>query len=148
MAKYLAAIGTVGVYKCGANIFWQDWLNSPSPGVPVSRRAVDEYINYYFAKPGRMPHDIVIAIAGTHVNPLHAAGALSRVSPDEPVYAWLLAAARDIDAGLPMDGWVHSALTVTFTFRQLVTEDEKYYAAVNLREAHSTHAPNTHVSVR
>ena len=135
MAKYLAAIGKVGVHKCGANIFWQDWLMSASPGVPVSRRAVNEYINYYFATPARMPHDIVIAVAGTSTNPLHTQGALPRVSPDEPVYAWLLAVARDIDAGLPMEAWVHSALTVTFTFRTLVTDDDKYFAAANLREA-------------
>ena len=98
-------------------------------------RWMSTLITYYFATPARTPHDIVIAVAGTQTHPLRAQGALSRVSPDEPVYAWLLAVARDIDAGLPMDGWVHSALTVTFTFRQLVTEEDKYYAAVNLREA-------------
>lgn len=71
-------------------------------------------------------------------DPMAHKGSLLRVSPEEPIHAWLLAVSRDIDSQVDqsvLDQWLHSALTVTFHFEVLQSEDEKYFRAANLREA-------------
>jgi hypothetical protein len=128
--------------KCGANLFWQDFLGTVVPGVPENPRAVTEYMNHYFAKPARLPHEIVIAVESDGFNPLSRKGGLIRVSPEEPVHAWALAVARDIDLRVDdnvLKQWRYHSLTVTFHFECLASEDEKFYRAANLREAPCIH---------
>ena len=85
-----------------------------------------------------MPQPVVVALYTAVVNPLTVKGSLARVSPDEPVHAWLLAVCRDIQDGAGdgvLQGWYHSALTTSFHFELLPSDDEQLYRAANLREA-------------
>lgn len=80
----------------------------------------------------------MIAVGSKEFDPMSHRGSLLRVSPEEPIHAWVLAVARDIDAKVDrsvLDLWAHSALTTTFHFEVLESEDDKYYRAANLREA-------------
>ena len=138
MDKFKVAIGSVGRMKCGANLFWQNFLGSVMPGVPENPKAVQEYVDHYFTEPARLPHDIIIAVDSDGFDPLTHKGSLVRVSPEEPVHAWALAVARDIDRRVDDEVrklWKYHSLTCTFHFERLENEDDTYYRAVNLREA-------------
>lgn len=134
--KYQMSMGATKLYKCAGNVFWQSWQPAQR-GIPVSARAVYEYAAHYFPDPRPFKHDIVVVVDGK-TNPLERKGSLERVSPEEPLLAWLVAVCRDLDNNAPntrIDQWVHTALTATFLFQELQTDDEKFYMAANLREA-------------
>ena len=53
LAKAQNALGLHGVYRCSISLFWVQILASPTPGVPMSRRRVEDMAEFYF--PGGKP---------------------------------------------------------------------------------------------
>jgi hypothetical protein len=142
------ALTSQGKYKCGANLFWINQLWSATPGVPINPAAVDRLTAYYLETPGPVPMDLVVAVTAPTVKPHEHRGALQCVSPDEVRIAYFGAIAQAVRAasagGLTpaassalthkVKQWRHHALSCTFEFRVLGSEDDVYFAAVNLRE--------------
>jgi hypothetical protein len=66
-----------------------------------------------------------------------AKGGLQAVSPDEVIHALLLKIASDIDDGVEDDrlhAWAKVCLTVSFIWKDLPSDDDKFWESVRLRE--------------
>lgn len=141
-SDYAVAMGTVGRYKCGMNLWWTNLLFTPSPGVPLVDARIDMLMQYYFKEPAPFPFDLVIAIPDRDFKPAEHKGALQSCTPEEVKIAYLRAIARDArQAGdgdvkplATMMAWRHSVLTCTCEFKILETEEALYFEAFNLRE--------------
>ena len=141
-----------GKYKCGGNVFWISQLWSASPGIPINPSSVDRICDYYLGTPGPIPMDLIIAVPQPSFKPQEHKGGLQCVSPDEVRIAYFRAIANDVrelNAAATAGGltpaamtaltskvkqWRHHALSCTFEFRVLGSDDDVYFAAVNLRE--------------
>jgi hypothetical protein len=145
------ALTSQGKYKCGANLFWVNQLWSASPGIPMNPTAVQRLSSYYLDAPGPVPMDLIIAVPHPGFKPHEHKGGMQCVSPDEVRIAYVGAVARAVqDCNEAVAGgltpaiietltekvkqWRHHALSCTFEFRVLGSEDDIYFAAVNLRE--------------
>ena len=58
--SYQTSMRTHNTYTCGCNLFWCRFDFSPNPGVPIRMTAIEQLIEFYFAKPGPMPRPVVI----------------------------------------------------------------------------------------
>ena len=96
------AVGNAG-YDCVANIFIHDIRWRPFPSTPVNTNGIEEIIKHHYGQgaPDRVNFDITIAIDPSMENPEAEFGKLKRLSPEEPVYALLIAASRSCVAGDP-----------------------------------------------
>ena len=156
--SFKAAIAGAGRYQCGINIMWTNFLYSAMPGIPVQQRAIDECQQMYYSEPAPCPRPICIAVESPSFNPLQHQGALQKVSPGEPIYAFLQAVRSDIDALNQAEAvddklkdkatiqnlqgrlqkWKQAMLTSTGLFVVLATADDKWWYEHNLREEIAT----------
>jgi hypothetical protein len=92
-----------GVYEGGCNIFYLDFLYTPTPGVPSSYAKTMLAMNEYYSEPRAMPTKLVVGLPKScTVDELKGAiknPGLKRVSPEEPLNAFIWAIARDVRAG-------------------------------------------------
>lgn len=148
------ALTSQGKYKCGANLFWINQLWSAAPSVPINPTSVERLTDYYLKDPGPVPMDLVIAVPQATFKPDAHKGGLQCVSPDEVRLAYFGAVAHAVRAAggltpgaaggltpaatsaltLKVKQWRHHALSCTFEFRILASDDDIYFASVNLRE--------------
>lgn len=145
------ALTSQGKYKCGANLFWINQLWSAAPSVPINPTSVERLASYYLENPGPVPMDLVIAVPTATFKPYEHRGGMQCVSPDEVRIAYFGAVAQAVReyqsavaGGLTpavvaalthkVKQWRHHALSCTFEFKVLGSEDDIYFAAVNLRE--------------
>ena len=77
---YKKAIKARGEYTAGVNGFWQDYLWTPTPGVPVRRKALATLTETTFKTPASLT--LHFAVESEDFNPLNHKGALQRVSPE------------------------------------------------------------------
>ena len=72
-------------YTCGGVFFWANHLWTPTPGVKVSRRSIDDVIEHHYKcdLPGKLPHPMVIGIIEDKCPVMEMKGALRMVSPCE-----------------------------------------------------------------
>lgn len=89
-------------------------------------------VDFFFKTPAALPSPVVVGIApgATDVK-----GELKAVCPEELRHAFVLAIARDIKLGLPMEKWLHLTLTTVFEFIILESDDDFFWKATSLREA-------------
>ncbi len=139
---YCHAMSSTGRYDCGGNLFWHNIIAPASPGVPIRRSSVEKLQAYFFATPDkRFPLPITISCPSkliTVYDPEAHKGGLRRVSPEEVVHAYIFAVAFAIQRGAPEEEllrWRTVALTATFSFKELVSEDTIWFEAIALREA-------------
>ena len=139
---YAASIQASGLYKCGGNFFWQNALFTPAPGVPLNQNAIESLVNFYFQTPAAYPLSLLVALPNKDYDPMVHKGALRSCSPDEMKVAFIRAIAQavrrpddeEVDKVKVLTQWRHVALTCTLEFTVLESEDDVYFAAVNLRE--------------
>jgi hypothetical protein len=132
------AMTTVGLYECACNFWWQSFKpNQAAVNIPVNSRAVTNLANHWFPKaPDTMPFIIIVA-AHPGLKVLANSGELIRVSPPETVHAFLQSCAEACRTGanaVEMDKWRRAMHTVTFRFEVILTQNDLYWRAANLRE--------------
>lgn len=99
---------------------------------------VQYLVDYYFDAPGDKPFPGVVCIGVTDASsPIAAAnrGWLKGISPEEARHALVLAIARDLRKGLPIDGWKTMVLSTVVEFRKMNTDDDFFWEATKLRES-------------
>jgi hypothetical protein len=94
--SYQTAMHTQSTYTCGCNLFWCRFDFSPIPGVTIRMTAIEQLIEFYFAKPNPMPRPMVATIMDLDSNPMDHRGALRAINPDEILCSMLFASARDV----------------------------------------------------
>ena len=114
-------------YTCGGVFFWANHLWTPTPGVKVSRRSIDDVIEHHYKcdLPGKLPQPMVIGIIEDKCPVMEMKGALRMVSPCEFAHAALKACYQDIKSGKDdstIRTWRRLFLSVEMTF---VRCDEK-----------------------
>ena len=92
------ALGNQGAYVAAVNMFWMDFLKSPTPGVPLRRKSVEDLADYIWPQ-GALPSFLlklleVQAPASTTV--AEVPQGLQMLSPEGYAHAALCACARDL----------------------------------------------------
>ncbi|CAK0825748.1 unnamed protein product [Prorocentrum cordatum] len=124
-------------YMCGGNFFWIGLEGLSSLGVPINPSAIDKLQKKYFSRPGVYPDTVVIAIPDMAFEPLAHRAALQCISPDEMKIAFVMALAKRINDGADAEklkAWKHMGLTVSMHFKILPSQDEVYFAVLNMRQ--------------
>lgn len=114
--EYTAALSSAGRYEAAGNIWWLSPYYSPTPGVPLSRPAIESLRKYFFGRSGSaerfiFPFPLTVA-AEQGVNPLESRGSLKRVSPEEIVAAFFLQVADEIRNAAPIEDLQRPACTL------------------------------------
>ena len=126
--------GGVTGYTAGINLFWCDGMLTPTPGVHVRQKAVEDIVEIYFTKPASMPHNIIISL---QEGEQPKRGALRAINPEEVRHAMITAIARDISNGVGsgvLEEWRRKALSCTATFQVHASAAERCRVAMQLRE--------------
>ncbi|CAE7150873.1 unnamed protein product [Symbiodinium necroappetens] len=99
------SLSTGGMFRFNGSIFIHDIRYRPWPTLPVNRAAILEQLETHYrdGPPEAVPFDITVVSDGMDDDLMSLQGKLKRVSPEEPVYALLYAAAmaeteEDIEA--------------------------------------------------
>ncbi len=133
-----AALKSVGTYVAGGNLFWVDCIFNVTPGVPLGTASLRQLKERYFKEPTKVfPDKITIGVfAGEEPDQLF--GRLVRISPEEVIHVFLLAAAEDLKAHPDdMDRaliWRSCALSVPMEFTVCASAEARHWQAINLRE--------------
>lgn len=97
--KALQAISGQGVYRCSISICWVNPMASPTPGVPMARRRVEDLSTYYFGPTGEPKYQtdrfIEVAISASDID-TERPNNLQVISPEEVLHATFAACARAI----------------------------------------------------
>ena len=98
--KAKVALSSHGVYRCSVSAFWFNPLCSPTPGVPMSRRRVEELCEFSYGPEGapRFHTDrmVEVAINQDEVDTDRPSN-LQMVSPEEVLHATLAGCVRAIE---------------------------------------------------
>ena len=98
--KAKVALSSHGVYRCSVSAFWFNALCSPTPGVPMSRRRVEELCEFSYGPEGapRFHTDrmVEVAINQDEVDTDRPSN-LQMVSPEEVLHATLAGCVRAIE---------------------------------------------------
>ena len=91
------ALGNQNLYICAGNLFWLDFLRSPSPGLPLQRHGVCQLGDFLWPKNQSKPMFLLKLLeveAPTNVS--ERPSTLGMLSPEGYAHAALYAAARDL----------------------------------------------------
>ncbi len=135
LSDFKQAMKSRGEYTCGVNSFWQNFLWTPTPGVPIRRNALSSLMATVFKTP--TPVHLHFAVDSAEYTPLDQKGGLLRVSPEEVTSAQLLAMARDVRNQESVEvrrGWARAARSAIGTFKKLETPSQRYWYALQQRE--------------
>ena len=131
------------MYTCGVNLFWINFLWSPTPGVPLRCSSIETLSNSKFAEPCVLDA-VHVAVLDKDFDPLVHKGSLQRVSPEEITAAIIFTIARDIRGDAPdsiLKSWRVRVLSTTCTFILLADSTARYWYALQQRENFTvTHA--------
>eukprot|EP00435_Cladocopium_sp_Y103_P000049 s2839_g1.t1 len=98
-SKAQAALSSHGVYRASISIWWVNPLASPTPGVPMSRRRVEDLAEFYYGSEGepRFHTDrmIEVGVAKSDCDTDRPSG-LQMVSPEEVLHATFCGCAKAI----------------------------------------------------
>ena len=134
-ADYRRAIGTGMQCSFGGNFFWQDMsIDSLIAHIPIKTSRVYKLAESRFAQPVPLP--AVTVAVNSSFNPLENKGKCRRISPSEPVFACLVAIARDVDSSNDerIDAWKKFLLSTSFTFRTIENNDDFVFTHMQMRE--------------
>ena len=116
----------VGIYRCGGNALWASLVTGP---VTVNQRKLQQLIDFEFSAPAPVfPETVVIGIYPGAPCPLdeNSRGLMTRISPEEPLHAWVNAVANRIRESADVDEmtlWANMVKTCSIEFRRI--EDKK-----------------------
>ncbi len=138
-AACVSALTAHGTYMAGGNLFWIDLTSNVQHGVPCNSKGVAEIMTNAFNSPPLVfPHTISVGVLDKE-SPSPQFGRLTRISPEEVTYAFLLAASRDLRNSEDDDGraqmWRQTALNVPFQFILCESHDARYWKSINIRES-------------
>ena len=145
--SFKAAIAASGKYEASCNVFSIREGFSVSVGVPYNKRAIEHVRDHIFCNPRDMPQPIIIRVHSTHWNPEQHHGGWQTCSPEELLFGFFLAIARDVRAAKDDDtgayakkvaDWRVICLSMTMKFEVLETEDEMFWYNIALREMFTT----------
>ena len=89
-SKAQTALSVHGCYRASISVWWINPLSSPTPGVPMSRRRVEDLTDFYFGTEGepRFHSDrmLEVGVAKTDCDTDRPSG-LQLVSPEEVLHA-------------------------------------------------------------
>ena len=125
-AGYAQAMEQVGIYRCGGNALWASLVTGP---VTVNQRKLQQLIDFEFSAPAPVfPETVVIGIYPGAPCPLdeNSRGLMTRISPEEPLHAWVNAVANRIRESADVDEmtlWANMVKTCSIEFRRI--EDKK-----------------------
>ena len=140
-------MSTAGKYEAACNVFSIKEGYSVSAGVPHNRKAIEHVRDHIFCDPRDMPHPIIIRVASTDWNPEKHHGAWQTCSPEELLFGFILAIARDIRAAATEnDGayakqlaeWRALCLCMTMKFEVISSDDDMFWYNIKLREMFTT----------
>ena len=132
--------GGPGYYRCGGNALWASTKSGP---VAPAKNKLDELINWQFAAPDVVfPETIIIGVfpatKGPKPTDVSARGSLIRISPEEPLHAWITVAAQSIrnDEGPEqLAAWVAMIMAAPLEFRRIPDHKALFWAQVSERES-------------
>ena len=93
--------------------------------------------NHWLAKAPDVVPTVVVIAAHPGLDVLKNAGDLVRVSPQETMHGFIFACAEACKAGVnaeELHKWHRAMLSITFRFEKVLTVDDLYWRAANLRE--------------
>lgn len=139
-------------YKCGANLFWQDWLWLANHRTPLNNgqiKAIQDYALPPLQPPKFFPYEVVVAVEpGATARP---ESGWPRLSPAEPLFALLFSIQQSIeqkaDDGV-LKAWKHVLLTASFEIEVVPVGEERYWRASNIREQAAEHGLSVQLSLR
>ena len=127
------AISNQGSYICAINLFWLDFVRSSCPGVPLSRKRVEQLADYLFGQgdgyPGFIKKLLEVQVPRVDKMP-EQPSALVMISPDEYAHAILAGAARVLPKH--KDRWNTILRSVPCCFTN-IAEEQLWTAAWNNR---------------
>lgn len=117
---------------------WVNHLWTPTPGVQITERSINDIIqrNYANGPPMRLPHPLVVAVTEDGESIMNHKGAMRLVSPCEYTHAALKACYRDVAANKGdqiVRQWKHAFQSAQFVFVKLEEAMLSMYA-FQLRE--------------
>ena len=129
-----------GYYRCGGNALW---ASSSSGPVAPNRNKLEELINWQFTVPAVVfPETVIIGVypgtKGPKPTAASARGSLIRLSPEEPLHAWITVAARSIRAGEgpeQLAHWIAMSMAAPLEFRRIPDAKAIFWAQVAERES-------------
>ena len=133
-----AAMEQGGVYRCGGNALWASIATGP---VAPNAQKLEDIRNAQFSQPSPVfPETIIVAIVPDGPDPRTPAkrGSLLRISPEEPVHAWIIAAATSIQNGEGPEvlaDWIRMIKAAPMEFRKMDDPKKVFWAQVGEREA-------------
>ena len=136
----VSALKNVGVYKCGANFFHQDFLFLATHKVPINTTQVHQIKDFWFPAndpPSLCPFEITVALEKPGCIGQRPDTGFQRLSPPEPVHALLFAIAEAIEKKAKVGvlrALKNCLLTTTFVFEICALGEDRYWRAQNIRE--------------
>ena len=140
MFKAAMAPAGAGYYRCGGNALWASASSGP---VGVNANKLEELINWGFPRPAPVfPETVIIGVflgnKGPKPTDVGVRGSLLRISPEEPLHAWILAASRAVRDGASeedLEAWVGMVMAAPLEFRRIPDQNAVFWAQVAEREA-------------
>ena len=132
------AMTDIGTYRCGANALWASLATGP---VSVNQVKLQQLIDYEFKEPAKVfPETVVIAVHPDLPSPLDdaARGTLARVTPEEPLHAWVKVTAARIRHGADaaeLAAWVNMAKNCSIEFQKIPHSKDLFWKQVKERES-------------
>ena len=132
--------GGPGVYRCGGNALWASIATGP---VAPNKNKLAELIKWQFSRPQTVfPETIVIGVlppggaGGPTPTDVNARGSLVRLTPEEPLHAWITVAAKSVREGdYPVADWVQMVLAAPLEFKLLSDRSAIFWEQVSERES-------------
>ena len=98
-SKASQAMSAHGLYRCSVSIFWLNPLHSATPGIPLSRKRVEDLTQFYYGTEGLPRHHsermVEVGVSKTDLN-TDTPSNLQIIGPEELVHATLAGCARAI----------------------------------------------------
>ncbi|MFM7985213.1 MAG: hypothetical protein ACKPKO_38435, partial [Candidatus Fonsibacter sp.] len=114
------------------NLFWCETLYLPRPGLPSRADTIPDLVECDLETPSAMPHTMYISLNSVE-RPVDKWGALLAIKQEEMMHAIMVAIARDIEAGSPvevLEQWRTQVQSCTGTFVVRTNAAARVHAAL------------------
>ncbi len=138
-SDYGKALTGGGCYEFTGNLFYHKLRWRPVPTTPINKSGIDSLIAHHYGKgaPHRVAFEVVCAMDKDWVDVASHFGQLRRVSPEEPVFALLLAAANETDPDQKVQ-YKRLMRSVKYVCQHMVDESVIVRESINIREQQTT----------
>ena len=115
------AINTTGFYEAGCNFWWQDIRRLAQPGVPMREKSIMDVKDHLFTAPPPFGYPGIVTVAVLNKGADIGRSTMLRVSPEEPIFAFIIGLAESLDRGCSeadLLAWKRAMLTVQWPQQQ------------------------------